>query len=264
MFDNLQIPLTTGFPTPNCFGVSETLRQLVKRVRESKGWSQRKLAKEIGVETHSVWNLETGRTIIPREIDKWAVALGLPVSELIEAANASSNGKANGTPPADFDSNIDTYSETEVADVPLIEGLSVAAAEWSYTPSDDATGSEQHFTKAQIAAGKFRVRLNGKCMEHKDTEGDTKYRDGSIVEFQMVWDDNRAPGLDKLIIGKSYYIQLTDGRATFKQLVRIDKLDEDSKLILKCMNPKEKKTLTALGSDVVRIAIAAYWGMKPA
>mgnify|MGYP001431407259 FL=1 len=57
----------------------------IKELRETKGWSQTKLAKESGLSQSFIHAIETGKkSPTMRSLWKLSKALGVPISEIIE------------------------------------------------------------------------------------------------------------------------------------------------------------------------------------
>jgi transcriptional regulator with XRE-family HTH domain len=73
------VPHTMGYPSQEA-----ALREL-RRVRRSKGFSQRALAKAAGVSPSTIYELESGRrSANPSTLAKLAVALGVEIVDLLE------------------------------------------------------------------------------------------------------------------------------------------------------------------------------------
>lgn len=221
----------------------------IKQMREDRGWSHDRLAAKSGLSKSRLISIEKmdRPTVHGSTLEKLAGAFETTVL-LLRGTNG--NGHSPAAPAGHSvakdnfgPSNIAPYSERSVGDVPRIKGLSVAAADWVYTQSDDDTG--QQFTPAQLRAGKFEIEISGNCME-------PALPDKTIIEFQVLRDSGGAPELSNLEVGKFYYIQLSDGRATFKKLDRV----EPHELILSCLNTKMRKKLTAPIEEITRIAVA--------
>ena len=64
---------------------SRTLRALLGKLREAKGWSQKALAKKSGVTDAYIAMIETGKRKNPSVpvLRRLAKALGVPVTELL-------------------------------------------------------------------------------------------------------------------------------------------------------------------------------------
>lgn len=117
----------------------------------------------------------------------------------------------------------------------VIFDLPLAAGQWQEIPQachiDDPT---------VLASGRFCVRLTGESME-------PSYHSGQIVEFQFVQHH------DSPRIGLNYYVQRSDGCATFKKLLKID----GDVMTLRALNrEKYPKDLTVSSSDVIHMAVA--------
>ncbi len=95
------------------------------------------------------------------------------------------------------------------------------------------------FNPAQVQQGLFRVRLSGDSMM-------PRFKSLEIVEFRVIQPDDLQPG-------KDYYVQLSDGTATFKRLQRV----ADETMELRALNrEKYKKAFHVAMIDVTRIALA--------
>jgi len=98
--------------------------------------------------------------------------------------------------------------------------------------------------RAVIEAGRFRLRIVGKCME-------PDYQDGQVIEFQLIRWDHATP----LEIGADYVVCRSDGMATFKRLVKVD---EDT-LSLAALNQRDYPGLLVVHrQEVVRLARVAF------
>ena len=64
----------------------EPLSSRLRRLREAKGWTQRRLAEAVGVAPQTIGHLETGHVGAPkaRTLLRLAEALGVDFKELLE------------------------------------------------------------------------------------------------------------------------------------------------------------------------------------
>lgn len=248
------------------------LGEWLKKRRRSRGWAQVDLAKAADVTIDTISRAERGKTVPElRTLRKIAASLEAPFSEvqlLVEGAadaaairatqgssgepeSATTISKRKGSrvdlketvrdkPGADFDANVEPYSEVAVPEIPLFEA-SLAAGSWT-----DVSEIGEVCDPRQIDHGLFRVRLAGDSMK-------PRYPDGAIVEFMCIRFDR-----DRLEVGKNYYVQRDDGTATFKQLLKIEQDDFDAPiLVLGALNKKKYPTPLRVNQLlVVRMAVA--------
>lgn len=138
-----------------------------------------------------------------------------------------------------LDGNVEKYSEQRVPAVPTFE-MSVAAGEWA-----DVTDVAEVMQPGQIDHGLFRIRISGDSMR-------TKYKSGDVVEFRCM-----REGRDVMEVGKDYYVQKSDGTATFKRLEAI----EEEELILRALNKRKfPKPIVVARREIVRMALAVFKG----
>lgn len=127
--------------------------------------------------------------------------------------------------------NVVPSSKVRVAAIPLFD-LPLAAGGWNEVP-EAARLSDKGFEQR----GRFRVRLSGDSMMDL-------FADGQIVEFEYVLGTE---------FGRDYYVQLLDGGATFKRLVKIER---DETVVLAALNPKYPKPLRVPAKLVAHYALA--------
>ncbi len=199
----------------------ERVGKVLRDLRKKKRLSQDELGAAAGVNGQTISNIETGK-VEPRGDTYRAIAaaLGLTVEQL----------------DAEFDANTDPYSEMPTPEIPLFD-LHLAAGNWT-----DVTDLGEATSNAQIDHGRFRVRLRGNSME-------PTYKDGTVVEFRCLRADHEGP-----LAGRDYYVQRSDGMATFK---RMERVGEDT-LTLRALNRKKyPKPMPVARADVVRMAVAS-------
>lgn len=139
--------------------------------------------------------------------------------------------------------NVPRVSARQVyAPIPTFE-LKIHATHWTDTTDNVEMG--EFVTEAQRIQGRFRVKVDGDCMA-------PKYPDGCTVEFRLLDNESGRPNIDACVEGKNYYVQLDDGRATFKQLVEI----RPEALILRPLSKKYRKTLEAPIESIQRLGVA--------
>lgn len=135
----------------------------------------------------------------------------------------------------EFDRSIEPYSELKVPEIPLFEA-SLAAGPWV-----DVSEIGEVSDPRMMGHGLFRVRLAGDSMR-------PAYQDGCIVEFRCLRVDR-----DGVVEGKDYYVQRSDGCATFKRVV---KMDEESFTLAALNKRKYPRVMIVERAVVVRMARA--------
>lgn len=219
---------------------------------ELSGHSKQSAARHVGVQpvTLRAWFQDSSPGMRPENKVNLAKFLGLTVEEINERLRRGQVLKeiVDGITPAVGEatdaiedllsgsgiSNVEPYSEEAVDDVPCFEA-DLAAGAWT------DVGEHAVCDPRQIEHGRFRVRLRGDSMT-------PDYKDGQIVEFHCV-----RPSRDGLIAGKDYYIQRSDGTATFKRVEEFS----DEEIVLRALNRKKfPRAMKVLRADVVRMARA--------
>lgn len=138
------------------------------------------------------------------------------------------------------DRSVEPYGEQSLrADPPTFE-ISIAAGDWVEITDNEYNG--QRVTPAQIAQGLFRVRIRGDSME-------PRFEDGALIEFKLLRTDAGRPDLAAMAEGQPYYVQLSDGRHTFKLL----ESREAKQLTLRAINKRYRKALHAPVEEIVRV-----------
>lgn len=220
------------------------LANWIKTERRKRGWSQLDLAKKANVTSDTISRIELGK-----RIPQWGTIrticelFGVPfeqVSGLLERAHEEGLKagmrivKASREQDARLDQNVEPYSETTVDEIPFFEA-DLAAGGWA-----DVT---EHAVcdPRQIDHGKFRVRLRGESML-------PRYPDGQVVTFRCLRASREGP-----VVGRDYYVQRSDGSATFKRLGEI----EEEMYVLRALNKKKfPRPLRVNRADVTRMAVA--------
>jgi len=133
-------------------------------------------------------------------------------------------------------------AEVVVEDAPSVDDeipvfdLSLAAGPWT-----DVSEVGETFVEAVKERGLFRVRIAGDSMA-------PIYPDGSIVEFRRLRLDRESP-----MPTRDYYVQQSDGRATFKMLEKAG----ETEYVLRALNRRKyRQPLTVEKSLVVNMAAA--------
>jgi transcriptional regulator with XRE-family HTH domain len=210
------------------------------RLRNREAMTQMEFAAELGLSPGRVHQIENSEvaSIFRGAFRRLAKLIKVEIPELEQRIGYSE--PANGhpvtvkNPDGDWDQNVEPFSETPVPDIPLFE-LPLAAGDWMEV-TELCEVKETQFTH-----GLFRVRLRGESMK-------PTYPDGTIVEFRCLRADHEGPQ-----VGKDYYVQRSDGYATFK---RVAKIEEDS-MTLEALNKKQKpRYLVVPRQEVSRMAIA--------
>lgn len=154
--------------------------------RKSSGWTQKQLADRAGYDVSVISRIERDDdTVAPRTVATVCAAVSVPF-DLAAAIREREAWDGVATEPV-------TLVEPPTYD------QAIAAADWVYVDAEGEEGIEV------IRQGLFRVRISGRCME-------PKFPDGSIVEFRVV----RLNGMPQIEAGAAYYVQRSDGAATFK------------------------------------------------
>ena len=227
-------PLPSKHQTVKCSGVDYAGKK-IRRMRDERGWTQTQLAITASVSVPLIQKIEAGKPSTRRSLSKIAKALGVPTEQI-----------AGELPPDDaVDENVSTLSEEEI-DIPRFD-LSVAAGRWiDVAESDHDAGYRP--TPAQLKRKLFEVRVRGDSMDG----GKNPIADGTIVRFRLLFDDIGLPDCTLIEFGKSYYVQLTDGRATFKRAVDCG----NGKLTLAANNKKYREKLECDLELICRLAVA--------
>lgn len=210
------------------------------KLRVRAALTQPEFAERLGMSIRRVQQIESKEiaSIFRTPFRKLAELIKVEIPRLDELIRY--NGPANGHPLAkekaqdDFDVNVEPYSEVAVPQIPLFD-LPLAAGDWMEL-TDLCEVKE-----SQIPMGLFRVRLRGDSMK-------PKYPDGSIVEFHCL-----RTHLDEAEAGKDYYVQRSDGFATFK---RIEKIDDHAVTLIALNRRKYPKRMIVARQEVSRLALA--------
>lgn len=161
----------------------------MRLARKSSGWTQKQLADRAGYDVSVISRIERDdQTVAPRTVAMVCAAVSVPFD--LAAAIREREG-------------VEDWSGVSTEPVTLIEpptyDQAIAAADWVYVHEEGEESMEV------VRQGLFRVRISGRCME-------PKFPDGSIVEFRVV----RLNGTPQIEEGAAYYVQRSDGAATFK------------------------------------------------
>lgn len=206
-------------------------------MRDERGWTQTQLAITASVSVPLIQKIESGKFPSTRR----------SLSKIAKALDMETNDLAGPLPPDGeiVDENVATHSEDD-SDIPRFD-LSVAAGRWiDVAECDQDTGFRA--TPAQLRKKLFEVRVRGDSMDG----GKNPIKDGSIIRFRLLFDDIGMPDCSLVEMGKCYYVQLNDGRATFKRAVDCG----NGKLILAANNRKYREKLKCDLEQVCRLAVA--------
>jgi transcriptional regulator with XRE-family HTH domain len=132
-------------------------------------------------------------------------------------------------------SGIETGSIRQYHEIPTFDVSLSAGARTDGGDAMDACGPES------IDQGLFRARVAGDSME-------PKYQSGCIVEFECL----RVPR-DDMQIGKDYYVQWSDGTATFK---RLEGEDEKGPIFRAINVTRYKAAIHVAWDEVARTSVA--------
>lgn len=146
------------------------------------------------------------------------------------------------SPRAEWDENIEPYSEQKFVEIPRFD-LPIAASGWEYVVDNQDGG--YFLTAAQIQQGLFSVLVRGTSMQ-------PDFMDGQAVLFRLMMTPEGTPDFDSLREGMDVYVQLDDHTGTFK---RVEKIEPDH-ILLRAVNKKFKVPLIAPIERVQRLARA--------
>ena len=232
---------------------------VIRMIRDHYMMSQRDFAKLIGVSREWVVLTEKSdsRRIRQQTLGGIASAMGVPARKawgiLVDLDRLGFRRKEEIgyvipgpvlRPAIDGDggANVEPFSERHFVErIPFFEQC-VAAGVWVDVTDNEDGGAR--VTPAQLRQGLFRVRIRGDSMT-------PRFPDGSVIEFRLLRTPMGVPDFEATTSGECYYVQLVDGRATFK---RLDSRDANT-LTLRAINKRKyKKPLTCDVADVVRLA----------
>lgn len=209
---------------------------ILRRERLRLALTQKELGDRIGLSEIRIRKIEKQKVtgIYPPAFRKLGELLKLEIPELRKLIGYSNgHDKSVGDELVDR-SNIELGSEVPVPEIPLFD-LPLAAGEWMEI-TDLCEVSEK-----QLHLQLFRVRLQGDSMK-------PEYPDRTIVEFRCL-----RRHLDDVEVGQDYYVQRSDGYATFK---RVEKIDEDTITLVAINKKKYPKRLVVARQEVSRVALA--------
>lgn len=199
--------------------------------------SQQDLAHAADCTEQTISRLERGLTV-PRlkTLKRIAEAVGGDFEEVQRLVNdgAKADQSMSQTPDS-FDNNVEPYSIRQVPNIPLFD-LAVAAGGWV-----EITGEAEVCDPMQMDHGLFRIRIRGDSM-------DPEYKDGEVIEFRCL-----RPDRDGLEQGVDYYLQRSDGTATFK---RLERMDEDTLWLRPLNREKYPRLIEVPRGLIVRAARA--------
>jgi transcriptional regulator with XRE-family HTH domain len=210
----------------------------VRAIRRRLGLTQPDLARSlnVGVRTISAWEAGKSRAMRRETYEAFRAISAHPGYDFDREINPGA--------AAEWDNNVDLSTLRPIVEIPTFD-RDLACGTWTEAiPVDDL------LTPEQIAQGRFRVRLGGDSMERA-------WPDGSIVEFVAVRFGS-SPSIDtcdgELRPGRDYYVQRSDGMATFKRLHAC----EDEGLVLRAINRRKyRKDLRVPWEEVARLSVAA-------
>lgn len=161
-----------------------TLGSRIARARQSRNWSQAKLAEKIGKSPATIGSWETGRTEPSRlDVARTALALGLPIGEI-----------------ESFD--LAEYSPANLLTVPVLAWVSAGAVSDIGSLSDAA---DHHMVIADLPPGDyFATHVRGDSMDRVSPEGSR-----IIVNIA-----------DKTLVPGGFYIFSLRGETTYKAFQR--------------------------------------------
>ena len=187
--------------------------------------SQRNLAEKLGISENRVGQYEYAKAPVGMYVSnfrKLAEAFDLDPDEL----------KRKLSP--DPDENVVRTTEMKVEEIPMFD-MAVAAGGWV-----EVTEVAEVFG-LQIDRGRFRIRIAGDSME-------PAYKNGATIEFVTV-----RFGRDLLKVGAAYYVQRSDGCASFKIVAATN----DDGITLQAINRhKYPDAMSVAWQEVARVAMA--------
>ncbi len=190
--------------------------------------TQRKLAQMADLSEIRVRKIELSEVRTSMHPDKFrqlAASLGITGDELEAKIGVA----------AELDANIEPFSEQKISRIPLFD-LEVAAGGWV-----EVAAVGEVCDPMQIDAGIFRVRVRGESMK-------PDWPNGSIVEFECLRGEH-----GQLVIGEDYYVQRSDGLASFKRLAAMG----EEELVFQAINRRRfKESMPVNRRDVVKMAMA--------
>jgi transcriptional regulator with XRE-family HTH domain len=204
------------------------------RLRERNAYSQPEFAQHIGISVRRINQIESAKvaSIFLGPFRRMAELLKIEIPELRKLIGYNGHSKSDGAESLER-SNIELGSEVAVPEIPLFD-LPLAAGDWMEI-TDLCEVNE-----TQMSHGLFRVRLQGDSMK-------PVYPDRTVVEFRCL-----RSHLDEAQIGKDYYVQRSDGYATFK---RLEKIDEHTLVFAAINKRKYPKRLVVARQEISRLAV---------
>jgi hypothetical protein len=151
------------------------------------------------------------------------------------AVDEMARAVANRADAAGVDQNVEPYSEQPVPRIPTFD-LPLAAGPWV-----EVEQIAEIREPGMIDQGLFRVRLRGDSMS-------PEYPDGQVVEFKCLRVEYEGAE-----VGRDYYVQKSDGTATFK---RLDDVTEDELVLVAINRMKYPEPMRVARGLVVRMAAA--------
>ncbi|MFO0942747.1 MAG: helix-turn-helix domain-containing protein [Pirellulales bacterium] len=181
----------------------------VHNLRSSKGWSQRQLAKAAGISERTVRNAEKSSILESYIANYLAIALDVPLNEIVEQRAAASRGNKLKNLTRRFASS---YSKAVVLGSvePLLELLH-PKIQWSCqaAPNQQFTGQFQgvsqvrsHLQGAGVWWEQFSAKPTDFVISRSDAEGDMLY-------FQLTGGFRRESG-EQLDVWQTFIARLDD------------------------------------------------------
>lgn len=212
------------------FNSAMTVGDVVRRWRLKQGWSQARLAKEMGISVQQISNLETG------------------VSKTLKLSNAKRMSEITGL---DFDV-VFPRDDDQTSDLVQMKNLPFFDAKLPASGWTEAETRDQPDGFATVPVNTppdaFCLRIFGHCME-------PKFPSGAVVVFIPIRDGEN--GAAQYEDGKAYYFQHSDGMATFKNVFYEPDMQ---RFRLEPIN-KEYKTLYVPEQMKARMSRAIKWMM---
>jgi SOS-response transcriptional repressor LexA len=221
----------------------EVFGEELRKVREERFYTQDELARLIGTGVRNIQRIEAEhvagmgtkpfrKLIELLGVQGEAVRQRLQVREYVRERDARSRQQPDTAGRGTVEprnvrqdlvdelsiGNVEPYSEVQLVEIPLFD-LAVAAGGWADV--SDVEGAVCN--PDQISQSLFRVRISGDSMQ-------PAYKSGEVVEFRCVRVD-----VDGFEEGKDFYVQQSDGTATFK---RCEKAGEEI-IVLRALNRKK-------------------------
>lgn len=204
-----------------------SLGQRIKKRRAELGLTQNQLSEKIGLSQSSLQSLESGKSLLPRNIENLAKGLDCTPEWLQFGITDTLSDKTNVSFLPHFRNNL-----------PLISW--VQAGMWSEIIENDQIEADRFLCPVNCSERSFVLRVEGASMETKFMSGDHIF-----VDPEAQWENG------------SYVVARLDdsNQATFKQLII-----EGDKKFLKAINPNWPEQFIAINGNCTIVGRVIYAG----